>query len=170
MTIKIEEGKCYRTRDGRKVGPMMPVNPGIGYAREWTWTDDPTGGLRTGGNVANYLWRDDGTESALRTPSPRDLVAEWTDEPTLWRDMTPEQKGTLLLAHHDGKHIQMWDLLMEEWATILTPAWRPDFAYRVKPEPIRQMMTWVSRTTAYHITFETIDDVPDPTTVKFYAI
>lgn len=169
MTIKIEEGKFYRTRDGRKVGPMAPVRRPSVYAAVWIWTDASNGNPRC--DLGERLWRADGTEHyEPDEESVHDLVAEWADEPTLWRDMTPEQKGTLLLAHHDGKHIQMWDLLMEEWATILTPAWRPDFAYRVKPEPIRQMMTWVSRTTAYHITFETIDDVPDPTTVKFYAI
>ena len=69
--MKIEAGKYYRTRDGKKVGPMERDT----YAgTEWPWTAD------------NYIdrCRDDGTCSTYDQPDerPSDIVAEWTDEPT----------------------------------------------------------------------------------------
>jgi hypothetical protein len=33
------------------------------------------------------------------------IIARASDTPKLWRDMTPEEKGALLLAHHEGKVI-----------------------------------------------------------------
>jgi hypothetical protein len=75
------------------------------------------------------------------------------NKPKLWKDMTPEEKGALLLAHHEGKDI--------EWtgcAARQTGGWDPwevcdsrylwdgewcghGFAYRVKPEPKREKVT-----------------------------
>ena len=59
-----------------------------------------------------------------------------------WKDLTSEEKGALLLAAHEGKKI--------EWSstdgsnTWCDGKWRhcsavgkfPEFAYRVKPEPV----------------------------------
>jgi hypothetical protein len=52
-------------------------------------------------------------------------------DPKKWRDMTPEEKGSLLLAHHEGKEIQIW--CVDEWATSRDPSWAGHCAYRVKP-------------------------------------
>lgn len=69
-SLKIEAGKCYKTRDGRKVGPVRwdhgvngwIVNPGDGSA----WGRD--------GTVRNA--------ALIRS----DLVAEWIDEPAVAND------------------------------------------------------------------------------------
>lgn len=66
--VKIEAGKFYRTRAGRKVGPMVRMSRDL----VWPWTDPK----RTA------TWREDGTQSF--TPgkdSDIDLVTEWTEGP-----------------------------------------------------------------------------------------
>ena len=65
MTLKIEVGKYYRTRNGQKVGPM----------RE---TGHPSGTLfeRFGDGRA---WSNDG--STVHADKRETLVAEWTEEP-----------------------------------------------------------------------------------------
>ena len=73
MTLTIQAGKYYRTRDGRKVGPMLQ-NDGNPY---WPWIDD----LREGTGSA---WDASG-KGCICTPQAvfdqgLDLVAEWTDE------------------------------------------------------------------------------------------
>lgn len=59
--MRIEEGKHYRTRDGRKVGPMALFGP------LWGTGDEPRG------------WYEDGRRSVI-VEDPRDLISEWTDE------------------------------------------------------------------------------------------
>lgn len=73
MTLKIEAGKYYRTRDGRKVGPMVC---GIDKnATEYPWTDK--------GENHRGRWSDFGEdgETYLMGPTDGDIIAEWTDEP-----------------------------------------------------------------------------------------
>ena len=54
-----------------------------------------------------------------------------TDKLKMWRDMTPEEKGALLLAEHEGKKIEIrW---RGEWIQI-PPNWADNRAYRVRPE------------------------------------
>ena len=71
MTLKIEAGKFYRTRDGRKVGPM----------RVWVSED---GTFDDGSDDGEY-WGSDGLHAEgikIYDHKPdRDLIAEWTDEP-----------------------------------------------------------------------------------------
>ena len=69
MTITIEAGKCYRTRDGRKVGPMR-------YA---DYLDKFTNGIMVWGRCGSLGFEMD---------HPSDLIAEWTD--------TPEQPGPVV--------------------------------------------------------------------------
>lgn len=67
-SIKLEAGKFYRNRDGKKIGPVLPTS----RLAEWPF--------RTANSVVTY--RPDGTQSHMRgEESPDDLVAEWTDEP-----------------------------------------------------------------------------------------
>lgn len=62
--LTIQAGKFYRTRDGRKVGPMKPWDP------ESDWDFESRG----------YLWKRDGTN--YDGPGcDHDLIAEWTDPP-----------------------------------------------------------------------------------------
>ena len=63
----------------------------------------------------------------------------------LWKDMTPEEKGALLLASHEGKVIE-WCYGFCEPLTFhvngssdkggMEPCWDPKCYYRVKPEPV----------------------------------
>lgn len=63
-TLKIETGKFYKTRDGRKVGPMRVDGP--------AWT--PNGGA--------HWYREDGSRYyACDRGGDTDLIAEWIDEP-----------------------------------------------------------------------------------------
>lgn len=57
--------------------------------------------------------------------------------PKYWRDMTPEEKGALLLAHHEGKEIEVYDT--EDGWVEAHHGWFPHEAYRVRPEPKREI-------------------------------
>lgn len=73
--LRIEAGKFYKTRDGRKVGPMQ-----IAYGRgsEWAWELGSTNEL----DGIGAAWRADGTFAIPpKETHPADLIAEWTDEP-----------------------------------------------------------------------------------------
>lgn len=67
--LKIEAGKFYKTRDGRKVGPMRDIGSGAG-------TDRWKGSL---GDDYSF-WLDDGVHWSGQV-RPTDLIAEWIDEP-----------------------------------------------------------------------------------------
>ncbi len=62
-TIKIEAGKFYRTRDGRKVGPMVASNS------RWPF--------KTNGHNGAYY----NADGSCPYFSNLDLIAEWIDEP-----------------------------------------------------------------------------------------
>jgi hypothetical protein len=66
--LKIEAGKYYRTRDGRKVGPVTDRG-GYFVANDWHYNSSGECGRRGRHNPADN-WRDDS-----------DLIAEWVDEP-----------------------------------------------------------------------------------------
>lgn len=53
-------------------------------------------------------------------------------DPIKWKDMTPEQKGALLLAHHEGKVIERYRFA--RWGATKAPNWYSDSPYRVKPQ------------------------------------
>lgn len=51
--------------------------------------------------------------------------------PKIWLDMTPEEKGALLLAHHEGKTIQVRPAGRLLWVDVQKPDWLDFCAYRV---------------------------------------
>ena len=66
--MQIEVGKYYRTRDGRKVGPMYRNS----YSTEWPMSH--VNGIET--------YTEDGIYKTDLSESAHDLIAEWTnDEP-----------------------------------------------------------------------------------------
>ncbi len=69
-TLKIEAGKFYKTRDGRKVGPMSRWSQTV----EHPWEQQGGSSVFTNGGD---IWRDDGTSEYDVPP----LIAEWIDEP-----------------------------------------------------------------------------------------
>ena len=110
-----------------------------------------------------------------------------TDTPKVWRDMTPEEKGALLLAHHEGKDIEVADS-KRDWRLVKKITWYNDLPYRIKPEPERETVTAKlcikSCGKSFHmephflrgnygdddfyftLTFDTIDGKPDPSSIK----
>lgn len=95
----------------------------------------------------------------------------------LWKDMTPEDKGALLLAYHEGKLIEFSDGC--GWERIPKPSWANAFAYRVKPNPVvhkfhvgkSENTNWIPSiqrcpVDTHKITFEVVDGEPDVTSIK----
>ena len=177
--MKVEEGKYYRTRDGRKVGPMRGVTGDFEADHE---DNDLNGHVWTPNGT--QWWVKDGDKTKL------DLIAEWADEPeaepTPWKDMTDAEKGALLLADLEGQAVEYWDALAGKWSEPVAyrPKWFDYDAYRVKPDPVVETVTLkggVYEDCAYmfeiskdlkqswythRITFDTVDGVPDCSTVK----
>jgi hypothetical protein len=99
-----------------------------------------------------------------------------------WGDMTPEQQGALLLAHHQGKTIEMLLVYSKVWHTLTgKPEFQPEYAYRIKPEPVvvhHEMHNRVHDgklesftkgkhfTSTYVLTYDTEDGVPVCSSVK----
>ncbi|UYE95831.1 hypothetical protein KNLIENLN_00018 [Sinorhizobium phage NV1.1.1] len=81
--LRIEAGKFYRTRDGRKVGPMR-VYGGGGLDRSFVFgqvaafTAPDLEDERVGGSYTS-----NGTWLTSSGHSPYDLIAEWVDEPAV---------------------------------------------------------------------------------------
>ena len=114
------------------------------------------------------------------------IVSRAEDTPKLWRDMTPEEKGALLLAHHEGKKFQFTrPNICNEWRDVEWrdvewrdvdghPSWNPCCAYRVKPEPKVETVDIIHAyditgelySDTHRITFRTIDGEPDCASVK----
>ena len=82
--MQIEEGKYYRTRDGRKVGPMK--------YRSWSdkhpWASDTD-------DIA--IWEDDGTRYRGASEPETDLVALWYDDTRAW--VSPIRTETVTTRH-----------------------------------------------------------------------
>jgi hypothetical protein len=163
---KLYEGDYGRTRDGQKVGPLCL---GRDCGSTYRWAENPHKKGR---------WDDDGEDGFgfAGQNSCYDIIARWTDapaEPVLWRDMTPEQKGALLLAHHEGKVIQCWDTHGSVWANTTEPRWAGAYAYRIRPEPVvhRVPLAYMDGASFRQIgTVALIDGKPDPASIRIEAI
>ena len=113
-----------------------------------------------------------------------------TQEPKLWKDMTPEEKGALLLAYHEGKDIERFSAdFLDYWHTVY-PSWVDDVAYRVKPEreKVTARICLTGDGTSLHmeaeygydnygkdhlyatLTFDAIDGKPDPASLKIEEV
>lgn len=106
--------------------------------------------------------------------------------PKLWGQMSPEEKGALLLAFHEGKRVEFLNkrARIEEWIATKTPLWSIDLAYRVAPpEPKVEVITLTGSIhhhwgfiqeryvcDTHRITFNTIDGEPDLSSVKMEKI
>jgi hypothetical protein len=104
-----------------------------------------------------------------------------TDGPKTWGEMTPEEKGALLLAQHEGKVIE-WcpDGYWTKACALQDP-----YRYRIKPEPRRETVTlltaayysWVAdpehncgERNTHRIIFDVIDGEPDCASVHMEKI
>ena len=97
-----------------------------------------------------------------------------------WGELSPEEKGALLLHHHEGGEIEMY-VKRDGWVSEAWPSWLPKYVYRAykKPEPMVETKEFTSWGTCnnwtrdgdlslvhhshgkYKITFKTIDGEPD---------
>ncbi len=163
--MKIEAGKFYKTRDGRKIGPMRDVTS-CGWV-DWVKFVAEAEGDTEGWGANGNFYRSE--------PSQLDLIAEWTDEPRPWGELTDAEKGALLLAEENGKLVEVWHKDRGEWGPPLNTGLRkrPWTAYRVKPEPVVETVTvyglsdpggWtfgaVNMGDTHRITFTTKDGEP----------
>ena len=98
-------------------------------------------------------------------------------EPKQWSHMSPEEKGALLLAHHEGKVIEL--KTYEGWRCAPRPSWSDLNHYRIKSEPVVKTVTlygegcvswafaeWEDEDNTARITFQTKDGKPDWSTLK----
>ena len=93
------------------------------------------------------------------------LISRAADpEPKLWGDMTPEEKGALLLARHEGKVIQYESHGWHD-CDMAPPGWFDGDAYRVRPEPKRETVVLYAGDTPIG-TIDLIDGKPDPDSIR----
>lgn len=172
----------------------LDVKPGdvVEYMPNGSWYPELVG--------RHMTVRDDGGVSFLDRYGQQDgfgvycshrfrVISSAQPTPTLWRNMTPEQKGAMLLAAHERKVIEYIHACSSGWHAVdwkRETIWYNDTAYRIRPEPKRETVTmhtdgksvevWdffsiptVTNATN-RITFTTIDGVPDCASVKMDAI
>lgn len=64
-----------------------------------------------------------------------------TEENTkTFSELSKEEKGELLLAHHERKVIEWLDY-NDQWNIIKSPCWDDDTCYRIKPETKTETVT-----------------------------
>ena len=105
----------------------------------------------------------------LSLPWYVDTSEEWEWEivesrPKKWGEMTPEEKGVLLLAHHECKPIQVSSCGAKYFT--LKPSWHDDQYYRVKPEPDVMEESVYDLSGDYKITYNVVDGEVDCDSVK----
>lgn len=91
--MKIEEGRYYKTRDGRKVGPMEYEDSGD----DQPWTD----GMR--------YYCEDGKWSNSETE--KDLISEWQEGPireVRRREIVPGVYGDVKVNIYDGTRLDIF--------------------------------------------------------------
>lgn len=124
-----------------ETGTLAELNVKPGDVVECVWP----GGYRYKHTIACvsdgiYYSKDTGGELGDAVPWRIVSRASDPDTPKLWRDMTREEKGALLLAAHEGKVIEYE---AHGWRATAAndPGWFDDTAYRIRPEPKRETVT-----------------------------
>lgn len=171
MTLKIEAGKFYRTRDGRKVGPMF------------RWSDislhpfEMRGHRHEDFDIYNSFWDECGKSDES---THADLIAEWTDTidltaiTTAFGLLPPETQQAL--RDHVGP-VEFYE--HPNWRVKIAPVWAGAYIYRVKTKPKRDTVTiygapdlgaqWVytqCEHDTHRITFDLLDGKPDPASIR----
>ena len=83
-----------------------------------------------------------------------------------WKDMTPQEKGALLLAYHECNEIEF---INEDgkWMKTSNPLWLENYGYRVKPKTDKIVHKWYSpQGFEYQIYFEAEHGNPILETIK----
>lgn len=108
-------------------------------------------------------------------------IVSRANDPKLWRDMTAEEKGALLLAAHEGQVIQFYNPTSDWWYDLPKEPFQDAWAYRVKPEPQVENVELLGITInnfgwrfdqggscadTHRITFSVVDGKPDCSSIK----
>lgn len=108
------------------------------------------------------------------------LISRESDSRVLFKDLTPEEKGALLLAQYEDKEIQFYSDMLGEWIPCELGS-DGDLVYRVKPESEVETVTMYGGFFTDHwdfissdcedkvthmITFTTTDGKPDLESIK----
>lgn len=173
MAIKLEVGKKYELNNGEVHECTRMVGEELLAIDDWGY----------GPFVINEMrYHHDGTfadRDAIQAElGIKRCVSD--DNPKIWCYMTPEEKGALLLAHYEGKVIEMF-IAKGVWVECI-PLWADDVAYRVKPEPTRKTVEILTdgvnielcdffklpeiSNPTHRITFDMIDGEPDCASIK----
>lgn len=172
--MNIEHGKLYKTRDGRKAGSA------------WKGTDfhGPDSFMMRLESGELFSVFSDGREYK-DSETDNDLVAEWTDKPKTWGELTADEKVTLVEARRDHKWIEYLNVKGDNsWDTALNPGWYDDTPYRIKPEPVvEEVEFWRSSgensdfiseqkspTDTHRISYTVTDGKPDCSSIKMEPI
>ncbi len=131
--MKIEAGKYYRTRDGRKGRPMLRARD-----EAYGWNV---------GDVTYGRWADSG-EDGYALPSSKqaadDLIAEWSEPVDLTAITTPlgllDEATREALIAHGGPYEKYVE---QGWEEITWPAWNSSTVYRVKQQPPKPREWWM---------------------------
>jgi hypothetical protein len=126
------------------------------------------------GSVTIDYYRKDGGVIENLTYSSRSLVLA---PPKTWGEMTPAEKGELLLAHHEGQTIEWSDPRDREdtWDSESIVLWVDFMAYRIRSEvETVTMYGSVNRLFSgcrvgpdtHEITYDVIDGEPDCNSIK----
>jgi hypothetical protein len=166
----LRKGDYAQLYNGKIVGPLKyrpKTEPHWKLAGIWYMPDG-----------AFYPWGSDSGQDVLaKAVWSTNGEKPMTDTPKLWKDMTPEEKGALLLAHHEGKVIEASDS-KSNWHPVKKATWFEDLAYRIKPEPQRETVvlywkagmgafsSWARPHSTHRITFDAIDGKPEPSSIK----
>lgn len=67
--MQLEAGKYYKTRDGRKVGPLRVRSDGVFRQDNYEYID------------GTFTWWEGGEASYDKSPNPHDLVSLWEEGP-----------------------------------------------------------------------------------------
>lgn len=76
-----------------------------------------------------------------------------------WNEMTPEEKGLILLGQLEGKKIQFFEAGIQNWVDIEKPSWISHICYRVQPKPVveKVQLATIRHGHTYNIEFNTLD-------------
>ena len=105
--------------------------------------------------------------SDLRSDEPKwRIVSRASDTPTIWADMTPEEKGALLLADHERKPIEVFH--SGKWCPRIHGGFGGQIVYRIKPEPKRETVKRSLHGAKFmgYVAIDMIDDVPQWDTMR----
>lgn len=116
--MRLEDGKYYRTRDGRKVGPMRACGTsGVFFSNE------------------GAMWYSNG-EFYPGMPSEHDIVAEWVDNDR------EQYMIEVMQAFLNGKQVECTLKGLNNWGIIKNPIWNWDnFDYRVY-QGVKDSINW----------------------------